>query len=152
MSGEDHSTYEPQGPSYPLMIAAGVSGFILFTALAMAGLYLFYLPAARNQPFKVTEFAEPRLQIDPSKDLAEAEAKQSKRLDRTAWTGPDKTHLVIPIDAAMKAVAARGQNAYAPLPDAPRDVQGGRPPGAMAPNGRRFNPGAGDSDQMREPK
>lgn len=149
MTARGDTSYESQTPSRPWLIATGVVGFILFTAAAMGGLYLFYLPAAHKEQFEVTKFSPPRLQIDPSRDLREVDSSQRARLDRTRWLDASKTTLAIPIGAAMKAVAGRGQQAYAPLPNAPQTAPGGRPPGAMAPGGRRFNPGAGQTDQMR---
>ncbi len=150
MTAHDRPDYESQTPQRPWLIAAGVSGFILFTAIAMGALYLFYLPAARKEHFRLTEFAPPRLQIDPSRDLAEVDRRQRARLHRKEWLDAGRTKLAIPIGDAMKVVAARGSQAFAPLPNAPEAAAGGRPAGAMAPGGRRFNPGAGKSDPMRK--
>ena len=152
MTTQGHTSFESQTPHHPWLIAAGVGGFVLFTAVAMGALYLFYLPAAHKEQFKVTQFSPPRLQIDPSRELEQLDRRQRGRLNRREWLDSSKTRLAIPIGAAMKVVAALGQQAYAPLPNAPQSAPGGRPPGAMAPGGRRFNPGAGQADQMREVK
>ena len=143
MSGEKHARYEPQAPGRPLLIAAGVCGFILFTAVAMGALYLFYMPFAQKQPFKVTAFAPPRLEIDPSSELDRTDEAEAARIRRSGWIDRDRTRLAIPIGSAMKLVAGRGREAFAPLPNAPQAASDGRPPGAAAPAGRRPNPGAG---------
>ena len=152
MTTRGTTSYKSQTPGHPWLIAGGVVGFLLFTVAAMGGLYLFYLPAAHKEHFKITQFSPPRLQIDPSRDLDQVDRQQRARLNETKWLDNGKTKLAIPIGAAMKVVEGLGPKAYAPLPNAPQGAAGGRPPGAMAPGGRRFNPGAGQADQMRGAK
>lgn len=137
--------YESATLARPWFIAIGVIAVLAVTAICMVGVYLFYLPAARHGPIIVSRFVEPRLQVDPQEDLRKLEAKEKARLAAIRWRDRDSGTLTIPIEAAMAVVAARGNDAYAPLPNAPepRRASGGRPPAAHPPSDRPFNPGAG---------
>lgn len=155
MAKSDHTaSYEPAGIERPWIIVSSVLGMLVLTLVAMGAIYLFYRPAAREGPIAISRFSAPRLQTDPSKDLAALEQRQKARLHALKWLNSDKTRLSIPIAAAMKAVAARGSAAFDPLPNAPRQGAGDqeRPAGAVAPADRRANPGAGAPRMMETPQ
>ncbi len=135
--------YESLRLLHPWWIAGGVVGFVLFTVAAMGLLYLLYLSSTPAKSIQVTKFNQPRLQIDPAADWARVKRQQLARLDSTQLRDRKAGTLVIPLEAAMAAVAARGPQAFAPLPNAPSAAQSQRPSGAMAPSDRTFNPGAG---------
>jgi hypothetical protein len=51
---------------------------------------------------------QPRLQIDPAADLARFRAAEEKRLDTYYWVDKKNGIVHIPIDQAMKELAAKG--------------------------------------------
>lgn len=143
--------YEPTTIRRPWLIASGVIGFVLFAAVSMGALYLFFNTAAPEETFHISVFAAPRLQIDPAQDLRRVDAAQADKLTRTTWRDRKAGVLTIPIDAAMAVIAKRGSDAYDPLPAAAAaSPAGGRPAAAMAPDDRRPNPGSGQPDPMQE--
>lgn len=93
-----------------------VAGYFLMVVAAMAGLF-FYLwssvPTVFRPPVEHS-FPEPRLQIAPRDDLIRLEQAQRARLSGYGWV--DQAHGLarIPIDEAMRIVAARGAQAYDP--------------------------------------
>lgn len=107
--------HEPAGIERPLLFGLGVIGFILFAAVAMAVLYALYLPYARQGPILHSDFGGPHLQERPAADLAELQRRQREILTVAHWRDREAGVATIPIDTAMKAVAARGDNAYAPI-------------------------------------
>lgn len=147
MSGKPD--YESPAIPYPRRVIAITGGFVIFAALVMTGLYFFYVPVAHEGPLHVTTFSEPRLQIDTVKELDNLETAQRREITVTRWLDRKAGVLAIPIDAAVKAVAARGQAAFDPLPNAPKSAQS-RPAGAVAPTDRRPNPGKGAPDPTQE--
>jgi hypothetical protein len=82
-------------------------GFAMVLALSIVGVALIY-PSARHGPSDAPrlETAKPRLEIDPATDLAAFRAQQQRELGSYGWV--DRAHGVvrIPIDQAMKDVAA----------------------------------------------
>ena len=151
---DDTTSYEPAGIERPWIIISCVLGMLVLTMVAMGAIYLFYRPAAREGPIAVSRFSAPRLQTDPSKDLAKLKRRQNVRLNSVEWLDGNRTHLSIPIAAAMKAIAARGSEAFDPLPNAAAKEANGqdRPAGAVAPAHRRDNPGAGAPRMMETPQ
>jgi hypothetical protein len=51
---------------------------------------------------------QPRLQVDPAADLARFRAEEEKRLDTYYWVDKKSGIVHIPIDQAMKQLAAKG--------------------------------------------
>jgi hypothetical protein len=99
------------------VIAAIMAGFVVFVVLAAVGLRFFFESLAPNTT-RVTEakFPSPRLQTRWD-GLRDPEiARQQADLQRFRWI--DRAHGVfqIPIERAMRLVAARGAKAYEPLP------------------------------------
>jgi hypothetical protein len=99
------------------VIAAIMAGFFVFVVVASVGLFFFFKALAHNTTFvRVNEFPSPRLQTR-SDGLRDPEiAKQQADLQRFRWV--DRAHGVfqIPIERAMRLVAARGAKAYEPVP------------------------------------
>jgi hypothetical protein len=101
------------------ILAAVLAGFFVFVLLAATGLFLFYQSRAGDASFvKVQAFPAPRLQT-LSDGLTDPEiARQKSALDEARWIDRAKGVFQIPIDEAMRAVAARGAKAYDPVPQA----------------------------------
>ena len=100
------------------VIAAVMASFLVFVVIAAVGLFFFFYESlARNAIFvKVEKFPAPRLQTR-SDGLRDPEiAKQQADLNQFRWI--DRAHGVfqIPIERAMRLVAARGAKAYEPVP------------------------------------
>jgi hypothetical protein len=55
---------------------------------------------------------QPRLQTDPSQDLVKFRAEEDKRLDSYYWVDKKKGIVHIPIEQAMKEVAAEGIDGF----------------------------------------
>lgn len=100
-------------------IAAIMAGFFMFVVAAAIGLFFFYKALARTAIFvNANEFPAPRLQT-LSDGLRDSEiARQQADLQRFRWI--DRAHGVfqIPIERAMRLIAARGVQAYDPVPHA----------------------------------
>ena len=129
----------PQPPDVaPGIVIIAVAGFLSFVALSMAGLF-FYLRSAVPQVFeRVTEnhFPEPLLQKNPQQDFERFEQEQRAALSGYDWVDQPKGLARIPIEEAMRIVAARGDRAYDPLD----------PPASTLSSGA---PAAGSSDGIR---
>ena len=98
-------------------VAATMVGFFLFVVLVASGLFAFYQWRAHDASFvKVETFAAPRLQT-LADGLADPEiARQKADLDRSRWLDAGHHVFQIPIEDAMRLVAARGSAAYDPVP------------------------------------
>ncbi len=122
------------------VIAAIMVGFVVFVVAAAVGLYfLFFESLAPNTTrVRATEFPSPRLQTR-SDGLRDPEiARQQADLQRFHWI--DRAHGVfqIPIERAMRLVAARGAKAYEPVPteNAGQVSQGNEEQGSKTKGGR----------------
>jgi hypothetical protein len=107
---------EPPGVATRIVLIA-VAGFLGFVALAMTGLF-FYLrtsaPSALKQAVE-HQFPGPTLQKSPQADLKQFEIEQRMALSGYGWIDRPKGLAHIPIDQAMRMIAARGDHAYDPL-------------------------------------
>lgn len=125
----------PQPPDVATgTVILSVVGFLSLVAVAMVALF-FYLkvsaPAALKQPTQ-HDFPKPALQASPKEDLARIEFEQRTALSGHAWVDRSKGLARIPIDEAMRIIAARGDRAYDALePPAsasdPAKPEGARP-------------------------
>ena len=119
MTAEHHESREAPAVRAEV-VAAIMASFLAFAVLAAFGVYFFfYLSLARNETFiEVNVFPSPRLETRYD-GLRDPEiAKQQAELGRFRWI--DRAHGVfqIPIESAMRIVAARGGQAYDPVPTA----------------------------------
>jgi hypothetical protein len=94
-------------PRRGMLLFAG--GFVLFLLLASAGLWLIYGRhvggfAAAQHLGQVPNDAE----LNQRDQLAAYQAAQQAELSRLAWTDDSKQFAKIPIDDAMRLLAARG--------------------------------------------
>ncbi|EKE44606.1 hypothetical protein OCGS_1444 [Oceaniovalibus guishaninsula JLT2003] len=105
---------EPRIPEKPGVPPVGVSIAIAvaFAAVPIAAVtvWLLYPPARHDPPSNLSAFPAPALEIEP------VQAFQSYReRERVRLAGAEGR---MPIEEAMALIAARGANAYSPLPDA----------------------------------
>ena len=108
----------PQSPDVATaVVISAVAVFWGFVVLTMVGLF-FYLrtgaPGAFGQPTE-HPFPEPALQTRPRDDLKRFELEQRMALSGYGWIDRSKGVARIPIDEAMRTIAARGDHAYDPL-------------------------------------
>ena len=121
----------PQPPDVATgIVIVAVAGFLGFVALSMTGLFFYLRTAVPNVFEKVTEgrFPEPVLQKNPQEDLRRFERDQRATLSGYGWVDQSKGLVRIPIEEAMRIIAARGRQAYDPL-DQPASTSS---PGAPA--------------------
>lgn len=101
-------------------IAVIMAWFFIFVVAAAIGLFFFYRALAPNPTIvEANQFPSPRLQI-LADGLRDPEiARQRADLQRFRWI--DRAHgmFQIPIERAMRLVAARGARAYEPVAPAP---------------------------------
>jgi hypothetical protein len=98
------------------VIAAIMAGSLVFVVLVAVGLFFFYRALAHNPTFvAVHEFPSPRLQTRSDRLRDPEIARQQAELNQFRWI--DRAHGVfqIPIERAMRLVAARGAKAYEPI-------------------------------------
>ena len=90
-------------------VAAIMAGFLLFVVLVAVGLFAFYQRRAHDASFVAVEsFVGPRLQT-LADGLADPEiARQKAALNRSRWLDDSHHVFQIPIEDAMRMVAARG--------------------------------------------
>jgi hypothetical protein len=97
-----------------ILLLAG--GTLLFLAATFAGLSLIFfsiVPSQRMPPPRT--FPAPGLPAHPASELNELLAAQRKALDSYRWANAEHTLVAIPIEQAMKLVAERGAQGYAPV-------------------------------------
>ncbi len=87
-------------------LALGVGAFLLATPFVLHALY----PDARHLgriPDGMPQPPPPRLQVAPQTDLDRLHAREERQLHGLDWVDRDRQIARIPIDEAMKAIAAR---------------------------------------------
>jgi hypothetical protein len=101
--GYEHKDVDPRLHGY---LALGLAGFLILSA----GMLLAIFPhsISRHTPLDQPPSPAPQLQIDPAADLARFRAAEDRRLSSTGWADSAHTRVHIPIDEAMKRVAAAG--------------------------------------------
>jgi hypothetical protein len=111
----------PQPPDVAnRIVIAAAAGFLGLVLLSMTGLF-FYLRTAVPGAFKATvehPFPEPELQKNPQVDLQNFERDQRATLSGYGWVNQPKGIVRIPVEQAMRMIAARGPHAY-DAPDQP---------------------------------
>jgi len=108
----------PQPPDVNSRAIIGVTGgFLLFVAVSVAGLFLYLKSDAPNALKRTAErqFPQPALQKAPQIDLQKFEAEQRSVMSGYRWVDSDQGIARIPIEDAMRMIAARGEHAYEPL-------------------------------------
>jgi hypothetical protein len=109
-----------------------VAGFLVFVALAMAGLFLYLRTEAPDALNKVVQhqFPAPALQTDPQDDLKRFLSEQKEQLSGYHWIDRAQGVVRIPIEEAMRIIAARGDHAYDALDPPLTPANSEKPDGA----------------------
>jgi hypothetical protein len=106
----------PQSPEVASrVVVIAVFSFLAFVALSMGGLMLYYRWLVPGNLHVVPKpVPEPTLQISPQEDLGRFQREQRAALDGFTWVDRGREIARIPIEDAMRVVAARGVRAYEP--------------------------------------
>jgi hypothetical protein len=95
------------------MIGLVLLGTIIFLIIVPFVLMAAFPSSVRDVSRVLTvEPPAPRLQTDPSADLAQFRIDEEKRLDGYYWINQQKGILHIPIEQAMKKVAEQGIDGF----------------------------------------
>src|SRR5437764_2062755 len=104
----------PEVVTRPVVLAAlGTLAVVVIAILLLAGIYAWQVPG-RSLPAPQT-FPEPRVQAHEAEERQRIEAEQRRSLSEYRWADENKTLVQIPIERAMKIIAAKGEQAYAPV-------------------------------------
>ena len=87
-------------------LAAGLVAFLAVSAIALRLIYPGALSLPSDAPGKPT--AKPRLEIDDAADLATRRAAEWQALTSYGWVDRQRGTVHIPIDQAMRDIAASG--------------------------------------------
>ena len=111
---------EPDSTQPKLLLA--VAGAVLLLLAIAFGVVLWFYTAnvPPHGPTVPKTFPSPRLMQDESDWLNRAQAEQRARLQGWRWVDRDKGLIAIPIDEAMRRIAARGADGYAPVGESGR--------------------------------
>jgi len=117
MSGEEHLHHDPE-PSAISMTFVGWSalGAVLLLAVAIGGFAAIYSVVVPTKTIPAPEtFAQPRVDTHDVEELQQIQSAQAKKLESWGWADDQHTLLQVPIERAMQMLAARGDEALAPL-------------------------------------
>jgi len=94
-----------------LRLATGLlalAGILLLLLLGLA--WLMFPREVKDQRFAqpFPEWPGPRLQVDPAADMKQFHTEEMRRLNIAGWRDRTANTVHIPIDQAMRAVAAEG--------------------------------------------
>lgn len=106
---------EDLSPGWVLAVGLGTVAFLL---VSLAGLWWFYASMGKPEPQPIRTYPGPVLQSDPRQDLRGFLKAQSEQLESYAWVDRASGTIRIPIEEAMRMVAARGVAAFDPPPGA----------------------------------
>lgn len=125
MAAESHHRDDLESPrlsGWPF--TALVAGVVVFLAVSIGGLWgVFVRDVPDRTPLPARQPSGPKLLSNPPAELSKVLAEQRARLTGYRWTDRSQGLIAVPIDRAMAIVAARGANAYAPVPGAPPPPQ-----------------------------
>jgi hypothetical protein len=94
-------------------VAAGLMAFLIVSAGVLYAVFAAVVPADRTPAFR--EFPSPKLEANPAAELRALQDKQRKELSSYRWMDSGRTLIGIPLERAMAIIAARGDQAYAPI-------------------------------------
>jgi hypothetical protein len=116
-------------PAIDVRAVLGTAGaVVLMLAIVIGATYWFFRWHVPNEIVLVPhEFPQPRQLNDETLELKRVQAEQRKNLQSWAWVDRSNGVISIPIEEAMRTIAARGADAYAPIVAPPAQQSGGRP-------------------------
>ena len=117
MSREDPIADGLASPAVDLRMVLGSIGAVLLTIAIVMGAAFWFL---RSQvPYEIVtvphEFPAPRQLSDEIDERERIQAEQNRNLQSWTWIDRKNGIVSIPIEDAMRAIAARGAGAYAPI-------------------------------------
>ena len=106
---------EPDSTQPKLLLA--VAGAVLLLLAIAFGVVLWFYTAnvPPHGPTVPKTFPSPRLMQDESDWLNRTQTEQRARLQGWRWIDRNKGLIAIPIDEAMRRIAAKGADGYAPV-------------------------------------
>lgn len=112
---------EPDSTNWRLLLA--VAGTVLLLLIVAFGMILwFYRAVVPERPaLEPQHFPSPQLIQDDTDELRRVNAEQRARLQGYRWVDRDKGLIAIPIGEAMRIIAAKGADGYAPIGTAPQE-------------------------------
>ena len=114
------------------VVAAVMAGFFAFVVVAAIGLSFFYRSLTDDGALtRVREFPAPRLQTHADGERDPEIARQQAELRVFRWIDRSRGQFQIPIERAMRLVAAHGAKGYDPV--SPGTQASSRPPQPTAP-------------------
>ncbi len=149
-------THEP-GSIEIVPVVAIAAAFVLFAAISAALLYLYYAANTKSvQPPDPRPFPKPALETTPLLDLQALQQRQNAQLTGYAWVDRSRGIVRIPIERAEQLIAARGGEAFDPIPQAPQPAPAANPPSPPAqpsasPKPQAASPGAAAPAQSAKP-
>jgi len=106
---------EPPSVATRAVLLSGL-GLLLLVATSLVVMHFYYRATVQRRVFvPPTPFAQPRLQTSEKSELAALQASQRSALQSYAWVDRDKGIIAIPIDEAMRRIAERPGDKYAPV-------------------------------------
>jgi hypothetical protein len=106
---------EPSGvETSRVVLAVGGAFMLLVIGIGGLGSWYWYEVPVQTVPPPVS-FPQPRVQADEPAELRRLLGKQRQELTAYGWTDQQHTLLQIPIERAMKLIAAKGAHAYDPI-------------------------------------
>ena len=111
---------EPDSTQPKLLLA--VAGAVLLLLAIAFGVVLWFYTAnvPPHGPTVPKTFPSPRLMQDESDWLNRTQTEQRARLQGWRWIDRNKGLISIPIDEAMRRIAAKGADGYAPVGESGR--------------------------------
>jgi len=167
VSAETHVPQRPESPAVNgrAVVAAILGAFALMfgTIFAFKAIYDAAVPVKALRPPQT--FPQPRVDTSDAALLHRLMAEQRRQLDTWRWADAEHTLVQIPIERAMRIVAQKGADGYAPLlPPQPAlsspqagaqrviTPDAGPTPAVSAPATSAARPaGAGDADGSASP-
>jgi len=106
---------EPDSTDAKLLLAVA-GAVLLLLVVAFGAVFWFYnANVPPHGPIVPKTFPSPRLIQDESDWLNRAQTEQRSRLEGWRWVDRDKGVIAIPIEDAMRRIAAKGANGYEPI-------------------------------------
>jgi len=100
----------------PKLLLAVAGAVLLLLAIAFGAVHWFFAAEVPpHGPMVPKTFPSPRLMQDESAWLHRAQTEQQSRLEGWRWVDRDKGLIAIPIEQAMRRIAAKGADGYAPI-------------------------------------
>ena len=111
---------EPDSTQPKLLLA--VAGAVLLLLAIAFGVVLWFYTAnvPPHGPTVPKTFPSPRLMQDESDWLNRTQTEQRARLQGWRWIDRNKGLIAIPIDEAMRRIAVKGADGYAPVGESGR--------------------------------